>query len=255
MNRQRRLLVAVGPLGLLLASGCAPLLVQPNAEARASLAPNGRLRVGFFPDSPTRPLIQELGKSLAERLGATYEPIELKGQAEQLAAVRDGQVDFSGTNASAARAAQMDFAGTVIDIELGFMAVPGGRVKSASDVDKAGIRVGVTERSTSQTILPKLLKNAAVVPVGSARLVGEMLLDRRIDAFATNKSILSNMLPSIPEAFILEGNWGAEHWALCIPKGRDKGMAYLRAFTEAVRAEGLVKNIVERAGIVGVIGL
>ena len=43
--------------------------------------------------------------------------------------------------------------------------------------------------------------------------------------------------------------------AIAIPKGRGKGMAYMRAFAEQVNAEGRVTRAAERAGLRGTVGI
>ena len=234
-------------------AGCAAMTVAPTAEERQTLAPNGRLRVGVYPGSPTKRVITDLGKALAVRLGVPFELVELKTQSELLAAVGAGKVDFTGTNPSPARMAQMDFTSTVLDIELGYLVVRGSRVSKISDVDRPGVRIGVTQGSTSQTTLPMMLRSATVVPVSTLKLAGEMLIDRKIDAYATNKAILFEMSDGLSGSRILEGNWGTEHWAVSIPKGREGGLKYVQKFTEMARADGLVKSASEGAGLRGAV--
>lgn len=248
----RSSLFAVALVVSLALAGCAGVTASPTAEERQTLAPNGRLRVGVYPGSPTKRVIADLGKALAERLGVAFELVELKTRAELVTALSAGRIDFTGTNPSSpARVAQMDCTSTVLDIELGYLVVPGSRVSTVSNVDSAGVRVGVTQGSTSQITLPAMLRNATVVPVLTQKLAGEMLIDRNIDAFATNKAILFEMFDGISGSHILDGKWGTEHWAVCIPKGREEGLIYLHKFTEMARADGLVKSAAERAGLRG----
>jgi polar amino acid transport system substrate-binding protein len=195
----------------------------------------------------------DLGRALAERLGVPFELVELKTQAELLAAVSGGRVDFAGTNPSPARVARMDFTSTLLDIELGYLVVSGSQVSAIADVDRSGVRIGVTEGSTSQSTLPALLKTATIVPTPTLKAAGEMLITRKIDAFATNKAILFEMSDGIAGSHILEGSWGTEHWAACIPKGREVGLKYLQNFTEMARASGLVKGAAQKAGLRGTV--
>jgi polar amino acid transport system substrate-binding protein len=229
------------------------MAAPPTAEERQALAPDGHLRVGVYPGSPTNGVIQELGRVLAERLGAQFELVELKNQAELFSAVRAQQVDFSGTNASPARASQASFTPTVLDIELGYLVASGSPLRTVADIDRAGVRIGVTQGSTSQTTLPAMLSRASVVPVATLQLAAQMLVARQIDAYATNKAILFRMADGMQDARVLDGRWGVEHWALCVPKGRDRGLAYLHDFTETARQQGLLAHAVEKAGLRGTV--
>ena len=87
----------------------------PTAQDRQALAPTGKLRVGVYPGSPTslvkeapaseaRGVSVDIGKELARRLGVPYEQVEFPRVAAVLEALKAGQVDFTVTNATPARA-------------------------------------------------------------------------------------------------------------------------------------------------------
>jgi len=195
----------------------------------------------------------DLGKELAKRLGVAFEPVEYPRLAKVLEALKSGQVDFTVTNATAERAKVVDFTPPVLGLELGYLVLPGSPVSTLADVDRPGIRVGVSQGSSSQGVLTREFKHAQVVPAPNLKSAGEMLSQRKVDAFATNKGILFQMSDSLPDARVLDGRWGLEHMAIAIPKGRDQGMAYMRAFAEDVTAEGLVARAAGRAGLRGTV--
>jgi polar amino acid transport system substrate-binding protein len=238
---------------MVVLAGCTAIPVPPSADERLALAPTGRLRVGIHPGSPTRGVIADFGRALAERLGVPFELVELKTQTELLAAVAEGRVDLSGTNASPARVAVMDFTAPMLDFELGYLVLPGSPVSTIADVNRPGVRIGVTQGSTSQTTLPAMLKNATVLPVPNLKAAGEMLSRRDIDAYATNKPILLGLSDGLPGSRILDGRWGVEHWAICVPKGRKAGLGYLRGFAEDARTSGMWRTAVEKAGLRGAV--
>ncbi|MBB4373250.1 hypothetical protein GGD63_006072 [Bradyrhizobium sp. cir1] len=51
-----------------------------------------------------------------------------------------------------------------------------------------------------------------------------------IDLYATNKPTLFDMSDQMPGAKILDGNWGLEHMAIAIPKGREDALPLLNRF-------------------------
>ena len=247
-----------------LLAGCAGTAVAPSPEVRQVLAPTGKLRVGVYPGSPTSMIRDsasgetkgvsfELGKELARRLGVPFEPVVYPRIAEVLQAMKSGQVDFTFTNATAVRAKDMDFTPPLLEIELGYLVLPGSPVSTLADVDRPGIRVGVSQGGTSHSTLTRELKNATVVPAPTIKSAIEMLSLRKVDAFATNKAVLFGMSDELPGSRMLDGRWGLEHLAVAIPKGRDQGMAYVRKFAEDAKSEGLVDRAVERAGLRGTV--
>ena len=50
---------------------------------------------------------------------------------------------------------------------------------------------------------------------------------------------------------MLDGQWGVEHAAVAIPKGREGGSEYLNRFVTDVQANGYLAQAVQRAGLRG----
>ena len=170
-----------------------------------------------------------------------------------IAALRADQVDFTVTNATSARLREVDMTPALIDLELGYLVVPGSPISNMVDVDRPGMRIGVSAGSTSQASLTRLFKNAAVVPMASLKIAGEQLIEKKLDAFATNKAVLWQLLDVLPGARLLEGRWGLEHLAIAIPKGREAGLTYVKQFATDVRANGQLKSAAARAGLRGTV--
>lgn len=232
--------------------------------ARTRLAPSGRLRVGAYPGSPLsmvcdrvtgefRGLTVDLGKHLASLLDVAVELVTFQRIAEVIAAMKAGEVDFTVSNATAARAVDVAFSQTVLSLELGYLVAAGSRVKATADVDRPGVRVGVTVGSTSERTLPKMFGHADVVSAENLEYGMAMLECSELDVFATNKPILFEMSDAMPGSRVLDGGWGEEHIAIAIPKGREGGMEYLRRFVDEVRSSGVLAQIAERAGLRGLV--
>jgi polar amino acid transport system substrate-binding protein len=247
---------------VLLAMRGASQDISPAPEVRDVLAPTGKLRVGLYLGSPLSMLRNpgsdrtsgigfELGREFARRLGVPFEPVVYPGNGEVIEAMKSGKVDAVFTNATAARAQDMDFTQPYLEMETGFLVPAGSSITKFGEVDTPGLRVGVTEGSTSAATLPGLLKNAAVVRTPTLASGVEMLSRRELDAFATNKSNLFEMSDKLAGSKVLDGRYGVELLALGIPKGRTSGMAYARRFIASAVSEGLVKSAVERAGLRG----
>jgi polar amino acid transport system substrate-binding protein len=199
----------------------------------------------------TRGMSVEIGRELARRLDVPYEQVEYPRIAAVLDAMKAGQVDFTITNATPARAVDVNFTAPLVDLELGYLVVQGSRVTSIAAVDQAGIRVGVSQGSTSQTALPRELQYATVVAAPTLKVAADMLSAGQLDAFATNKAILFEMADGLRGAKVLDGRWGVEHLAIAIPKGREAAMEYLRQFADEAKSDGLVRRSAERAGLRG----
>lgn len=242
-----------------IVTGCAVTSVKMTPEIQHVLAPTGTLRVALYTGTPTslvsaadsRGVGYDLGRELAHRLGVPVDIMVFPKNDDVLEAVKTGRADVAFTNASAQRATGMDFTQPYLLIEMGYLAAGNTGIAVLADVDKPGVRVGATAKSTSDLVLSRDLKNAQVVKAESVSAGIEMLANGQADVYATNKATLYKMSEKLPGSHVLDGNWGVEHHALAIPKGRDSGLPFARQFITDVITDGYVKTAVERSGLRG----
>src|SRR5262249_6326527 len=146
-----RIVVALA-VGLLAGVGIVAAPVGPaQAQTQAAsvkevLAPTGKLRVGVYLGSPTsmvktgtetHGLAHDLGHAIGARVGVPVELMVFVRIAEVIEAMEKGQVDFTVTNATPARAKVVDFTPPVISVELGYLVPAGSPILSIADIDKA----------------------------------------------------------------------------------------------------------------------
>ena len=155
--------------------------VAVSAEVRQALAPSGVLRVGVYPGSPTSwvkdpktgesvGIALDLGKGMAKRLDVPVQVVEFDRVAQVLDALKDGKVDMTFTNATAVRAKDMDFTEPLVRLELGYLVIGASPLQSINEIDQAGMRVGVSQGSSSQGVLTQRFKWAKVVPAESLEI-------------------------------------------------------------------------------------
>jgi polar amino acid transport system substrate-binding protein len=250
----------------LVLAGCAANQVEQDASARQALAPTGKLRVAVYPGSPTsmvkdaatgetRGVTWELGQALAARLGVPFEPVVFARPAEIVDGLTSGKADVTFTNAAPARANVLDFTAPLLAIEQGFLVPAGSKLAKVEDVDRPGVRVGVSTGSTSEGVLTRWAKQLTLLRAPNLKEAAAMLSAGKLDAYATNKAILAELSDQLPGSSILEGRIGVEHVALGIPKGREAGLTYLQRFAEESVADGSVQRAVTRAGVRGTLKL
>ena len=188
-------------------------------DAEQALAPTGKLRIGVYPGSPlsmvrdsatgeTRGITVDLGRELARRLGVPFEHVVFQRTSDVLEGMKAGEVDFAVTNATPSRARDVAFSQTVLSVELGYLVPVASPIAAFSEVDRPGVRIGVTQ---SERTLPTLLSHAAVVTAPSLQDAIAMFGRGELDVFATNKPILFEMADEMPGARVLSDRWGVEH--------------------------------------------
>jgi polar amino acid transport system substrate-binding protein len=258
-SRRSVIVLMIAVLGI---SGCANPPLAPSPEVRKVLAPTGTLRLGLSQGTPgqmirdpatgdVRGIGYELGRALAKRLGVPFEVVVIQGNAQFNEAMQSGRVDFGSNNATPARAAYMSFAQAHLAVEAGYLVPANSKISSIDDVDREGIRVGVTLGSTSEAKFAKELKHAVLTRAPSIAAGVTMLASGQIDVFATNKGNLFDMSDKLPGSRVLDGRYGVEQVSIAIPKGRELGMPFLRQFVEDAKSTGLVAAAAQRAGLRG----
>ena len=255
-------------VGALLLGGCASFSATSTSvpsvapQIKNTLAPTGVLRVGVYLGSPTSlvrvgprgesfGIALELGKALGEQLGVPVQIVEFPRVAEVIAAIKDEKVDMTFTNATAARAKEIDFTAPMVQLELGVLVSSNSSIRSFADVDKQGVRLGVSQGSSSQSVLGQRLKQTTIVPVPSLEVAASKLQSKELDAFATNKGILFELNEKLSGFQVLQDRWGLENLAIAIPKGRQDALPYLNVFAQKVRESGQLDLMVKRAGLRG----
>jgi polar amino acid transport system substrate-binding protein len=265
-TRSGRYWGAVSATGVLVACIIMGILGVPCAHAdgeKELLAPTGRLRVGVYSGSPTsmvtdstgqaHGLTYDLGREFAARLNVPVEYVTFQRIADVLNAMKQGQIDFAVTNATPARANDVSFSQPLVLVELGYLVAANSPITRADEMDRPDIRIGVTKGGTSERVLTVKFTNAKIIAAESVKLGAEMLRRAEIDVYATNKAILSEMSDSMPGARILEGNWGFEHMAIAIPKGREQGLPFVEGFGREAQTSGLLATIQQQAGLRGAV--
>jgi polar amino acid transport system substrate-binding protein len=262
-SRQHPRAMRQGWAGLL---ACALLSASPlhAADEAQLLAPTGHLRVGVYAGSPTSMVTDtvsheihgvtyELGKEFAERLNVPVDYITFPRIADVVSAIKDGKVDFTVTNATPVRAKDVDFSQMLLAVELGYLVPINSPISGPAELERPGIRIGVTKGGTSERVLSEKFKSATIVSAESVTLGIEAIRKGELDVYATNKAILFQMAEQLPGSRVLDGNWGQEHMAIAIPKGRDGGKQLLDAFVRDVQSSGRLEQVEAKAGLKGAV--
>lgn len=235
---------------------------QVTPAALAALAPTGKLRAGI---NFQNPLLTKLGPNgeqsgvavdlvheLARRLGVPIEVIPYHSAGELAESVNGGVWDVSVLAEEPARAKEIAFAGPTTEIEATYMVPAGSRLQKIEDVDSPGVRIALGAKSGYDLYLTRTLKHAQRVPIAGSGEAFKHFVDNKLEALAGLKTELVKFAAQLPGARILDGRFMTVRHTAGIPRGRGAaGEAYLNAFVEAVKAEGLVKQWIDKSGVAG----
>jgi len=229
----------------------------------SELAPTGILRVGINYGNPVlatrdpasgdlRGVAVDLARELGRRVDLPLELVAFESAGKMFDAVKAAAWDVAFLAIDPERADQISFTAPYIEIEGTYLVPSGSTVHALGDVDRAGVRIGVSEKSAYDLFLSRSLQHAQLVHAPDPNSAFELIVSGKVDVIAGVRQHLVANSQKLPGSRVLEGRFMSIQQALGIPKDRDAGAAYLRQFIEEVKASGLVDRVMEKAGVRGV---
>lgn len=236
--------------------------------ASRALAPSGVLRAGinlsnFLLVSSRGPAGEPIGvaPSLAEELARRLEvPLELvpypnPGKLSDAASQDEWDVGLIG--AEPQRAETIAFTQPYCEIQATYLVRAGSRLRSIDEVDRSGVRVGVSRRAAYCLWLEKNLQSATLLQTEEPGLDLSRALfedeEADLDALAGLRPWLLTQAETLPGATVLDGSFTSVMQAIGTPRARADGGAslFLERFVAEAVSSGLVAELIEKHGVTG----
>ena len=232
-------------------------------SVRDELAPSGKLRIGINYGNAvlaSRDAVSgklsgvavELARELGRRCELAVETVAFDSAGKMTAALQTHAWDAAFLAVEAGRANEIAFTAPYLLIEGTYLIPPGSVIHSIADVDRAGVRVGVSAGSAYHLYLSRNLRHAQMVEAENPKTTVDLLIDSKVDVVAGVRQALSANAANLKGARVFDERFMAIEQAMGMPHGRPAGLQLLREFIEEVKASGFVARALERAGIRGV---
>lgn len=230
---------------------------------RSDLAPTGKLRVGINYGNPVlatrdpgsgelRGVAVDLARELSKRVDVPVELVGFESAGQMVAGLKADAWDVAFLAVDPGRAAEITFTAPYIEIEGTYLVPAGSPLRTIADVDRAGVRIGVSTNSAYDLFLSRELQRAELVRAPDPSAAFELVVAGKVDLVAGVRQSLMANAEKLPGSRVFAGRFMAIQQALGIPKGHDEGAKYLRSFIEDVKTSGLVARAIEKAGVRGV---
>ena len=249
-------------IAALFLGACATAPVSPTAAEKQALAPTGKLRAAVFAGQPVhsvrdpatgeyRGIAVDLGNEMAQRLGVPFELVPYRTVPEFVASVQSGQWDIAFSGIVADRRKDLEFGPPYARVELGYLVGSASSLRSAGEVDRAGVRVAVLEKGVSDVVLTRTLKHATLLRTSAMNDSVEAVRNGKADAMAAAKTFLFPASDRVPGSRIVDGMFDAEEITIAVKKGNQAGAEFVRRFLEEAKAKGVVRQAMDKARIRG----
>jgi polar amino acid transport system substrate-binding protein len=234
-----------------------------SMEARAELAPGGKLRVGINhsnflivnPGSPfgaPKGIAPDLALELGKRAGVPVEFVSFDAAGKLADAVKSAEVDVGFLGNEPQRADVIAFSPAYVELPVTFLVPAGSPIGSLADVDRAGVRIAVSARSAYDLYLSRHLKHAQLARAEGIPASAKLFVEQKLEALAGLKPGLMAEAQKISGARVLEGQVTSVQQSIGAPKSRQAAARFLREFVEDVKRSGLVAQAVKKHGVKGI---
>lgn len=232
-----------------------------HAAAVASLAPSGTLRAAINYGNPVLArrdpggaaggITADLARELARRLGVPVAFVDYEQAGDVFAGLAGDAWDICFLAIEPVRADRISFTEPYVLIEGVYLVPDASPVTAASEVDRAGTRIGVILGSAYDLYLTRALRHATLTRLPGPEAVVDELLARRVDLIAGVKPQLQADARRVGGMRLLPEPFMSIRQAMGTPCGREAAAAYLTGFIEDAKRSGFVAEAFARNRIEG----
>lgn len=219
------------------------------------LAPTGTLRASINLGNPVLAqgsaaaptgVTVDIAHELGSRLGLPVELICFGAARESFEAVTTGRADICFLAIDPARAAQVAFTAAYAVIEAVFAVDDSSPVRSSTDVDRPGTRIGVKEGSAYDLFLSRTMVHAEVI---RGREGTAVFTEQHLEVAAGLRAPMLDHVTAHPGLRILEPAFMEIRQAVGTPGNRGAdAVTYLHAFVESLKTDGFIVDALQRSG-------
>ncbi len=233
---------------------------MPDAAVLKELAPTGRLRlaIAVAPSPSAQFAIQDggtykgvavtLGSALADKLAVPLEIVPHKASGEIQNSADDDKWDVAFLPVDAERKKFVDFGNAYHLLQSTFLVAPGSKINCVNDANGAVGIGGVANTATFRAAV-KATPQATHIEFAGVDAAVTAMNEKRIEAIALSRELLTGLAPKIPGARILDDAFLNSSTAVCVPKGKPAALAFVSAFIEEAKASGLVRRALDEMGL------
>jgi polar amino acid transport system substrate-binding protein len=223
------------------------------------LVPTGKLRLavvqhpGFLAHgSPPAGLGVDLGGAVASRLGVPLVTTTYPDPGSVLAAAQTPGWDIALIPVTPSTSAAVNFAAQVLLVPHALLVRRGLTASTMAETDQPGVKIAVMAGSGDQNALAAVVKHAKIVPVASDDAAMAMLSAGQVDAIVAPRFDLAQETTQVPGSHPLTDDFFVPAIGIAVTKGHSSALAYLSELVEQLKASGVVKATIDKAGLTGI---
>jgi polar amino acid transport system substrate-binding protein len=232
---------------------------------RTPLAKDGMIRAAYLAGNPAqavkdpatgdaRGVVPDLARELERTRGVKVTILGLPSPQRVIDAVRNGEAEIGFVAYNPERAGPVEFSKPYLLNNQTFIVKHDSPIKSISDIDREGRKLGATRADSIALYLRRTLKQGTLIELddSSQDTIQRLLRDGAIDAFGANRQRLTDWTKTGKDIRLLPDDLYGVEQAIIVPGGRRDALEAVNQFIDEVRRSGFLKASIDRSGVVGI---
>ena len=159
-----------------------------------------------------------------------------------------GAWDIAFLGVDPVRSNVVDFTAPYIEVDNTYLVPVNSPIHTLADADRSGVRIGVGIESATGLFLSRTIKRAQLVNGNATELLGT----GKADIYASSRNLLLTVQEKLSGYRLLDEGFDPVRHAIALPRGRELGLAYIKAFVEEIKASGVVAAAIARHSMRGI---
>ena len=139
----------------------------------------------------------------------------------------------------------VDFGNAYRLLQSTYLVAPGSKRAKVEDANVTGVRIGGVANTATFRAAQRTAPKATFVTVAGVDAAIAAMNAGEIDCIALSRESLSGLVTKIPGSRMLEGGFLNSSTAVAVPKDKPDALAYVSAFIEEAKANGLVRKALD----------
>ncbi len=244
-------------------AACALAFAFSAPSLANDLAPTGTLRAVYLASNPAqavrdpsngeiRGASADLARELGHRIGVPVTLIPSASPQTVIEAVSKGDADIGFVAYAPSRTGTVAFSQTYMLVRQSFLVPENSPIRSVSDIDQPGRRIGGGKGDSITLFLGRTLKKATLIETDNTPAdTKRKFANGEIDAFGANRQRLTNLAADMPGYRLLPDNIFDVPQTIIVPKDKADVLAEVNRFIDEARTSGFLTSAIEKSRIPG----
>ena len=233
-----------------------------SSVVKQQLAPTGVLRAGInlsnfllvsgtAADGSPQGISPDIANLVASTLGLPCELICFDRPGKLADAVNQNIWDIGNIAFEAERAQTLDFSHPYVVIEANFLVRHDDNFLTNDDVDRAGIKIAVSERSAYDLWLTDHFSQAQIIRASSIQAAHDLFFEKKVDVMASLRPKLLEDMANHSGLRMIDPPFTAVKQSIGVAKGKADSIAFINALIAQSIENGWIAAQLEVHGMTG----